>query len=268
MIYVEHQPGLALQSCVRLLWYCRAPALPHARERILPRGEMQIIINLAGDTLTEHSLDRAGTVSPLPPSIVVGARRRYDLVDTRDLAELLGIVFWPGGAAPFLQEDAVAFFEKFISLEDVLSCHDIRARFHEQTSPIQKLLALEDWLTAGLDGRHLQRNPVAIMALNLLKRHSVRDTARALSISERRLHQIFTAEVGLSPKLWSRVQRFQHALGLLHTGAEPRWEQLALACGFYDQSHFCNEFKAFSGIDPGTYSSSHRIWVNHIPESM
>jgi AraC-like DNA-binding protein len=266
MIYVEHQPGPAIGSCVRLLWYCKAPALPHARERILPRGEMQIVVNLAGDTLTQHSDDHAGEVWELPSSIVVGARGRYDLVDTRDLEELLGVVFWPGGAAPFFREDAGAFFEKFISLEDIVGRCDVRALLHEQRSPQQKLLALERWLTAGVTDRVLRRKPVVVQALRLLSRHSVRESARLLALSERRLHQILTTEVGLSPKLWSRVQRFQRAVDLLHKGAEPRWSTLALECGFYDQSHFCNEFRAFSGLDPSAYSDSHRVWANHVPE--
>jgi AraC-like DNA-binding protein len=266
MIFVERRPGPVLMSCVRLLWYCKAPGLPHARERILPRGEMQIIVNLAGDTLTEQPTESVETVRELPPSLLVGARGRYELVDTQELAELVGIVFHAGGAAPFLHEDASAFFEKFTSLDDVVSRRDLRARLQEQSSPERKLLALESWLEAGLAGRLPQRNPMIVEALHLLKRHSVHDAARALSISERRLHQLFMADVGLSPKLWSRVQRFQHAVGLLHEGSEPRWEQLALRCGFYDQSHFCNEFRAFSGIDPGTYSRSHRHWANHVPE--
>ena len=266
MIYLEHKPGPPINSCIRGLWYCKAPGLLHDHERILPRGEMQIIVNLAGDSLTDHSLEKDGPVCALPSSIVVGPRARYDLVDTRDLTELVGVVFWPGGAAPFLREDVAVFFERFISLEDVLSCRQIRALLQEQISPGRKLLTLELWLGAGLAGRLPQRSPVVIEALNLLRHHSVRDAARLLAISERRLHQIMTSEVGLSPKVWSRVQRFQHAVNLLQTRAEPRWEQLALACGFYDQSHFCNEFKAFSGIDPSTYSNSQRLWANHISE--
>ena len=266
MIFVQHQPSPVIKSCVRLLWYCRAPALPHARERVLPRGEMEIIVNLACDTLTELSMEQPGAVYALPPCIVVGPLRRYDLVDTRDLTELVGIVFWPGGAAPFLREDAGAFFERFISLEDVVPCRDLRALLHEQMSPQRKLVALESWLIARLAGRPLQRKPVAVQALNLLRHHSVHHAARSLSLSERRLHQIVKTEIGLSPKLWSRMQRFQHAVALLHAGAEPRWEQLALECGFYDQSHFCNEFKAFSGMDPSTYSDARRVWANHVPE--
>lgn len=266
MIYLAHKPGPAIQSCVRLLWYCKAPGLIHTHERILPRGEMQIVVNLASDTLTDHSLDQDGEVSALPPCIVVGARGRYDLVDTQDMKELVGVVFRPGGAAPFLSEDAGAFFERFIALEDVLSCREIRALLQEQPSTGQKLLALEHWLEAGLAGRIPQRKPVAVQAMSLLRQHSVRNAAQLLSMSERRLHQIMKTEVGLSPKVWSRVQRFQHAVRLLQARTEPRWEQLALACGFYDQSHFCNEFKAFSGIDPGTYAGSPRLWANHLSE--
>ena len=268
MIYVEHQPTPAIRDCVRLLWYCKAPGLPHARERVLPRGEMQIILNLASDRLTECSVGRAGTVCPLPPAIVVGPRRQYDLVDTRDLEELLGIVFRPGGAVPFLRENASTLFEKFVSLEDVMQCRDLRALLCEQRSPMQKLIAAEKWLVGGLAGRVPQRKPLTVHALTLLQECSVRDTARRLSISERRLHQVFKTEVGLSPKLWSRVQRFQGALRRLQAGAGPRWEQLALECGFYDQSHLCNEFRAFSGVDLSTYTSSPRLWSNHIAEPM
>jgi AraC-like DNA-binding protein len=266
MIYTERQPGPTLKGCIRLLWYCKAPHLPHARERILPRGEIQIILNLAGETLTEHPSRQSEQVLPLPPSIIVGPRGRYDLVDTRDLAELVGIVFRPGGASPFLHEDAGAFFEKFIALEEVASARNLRAQLQEQGSPAQKLQTIESWLTTKSKAQPLRRKPAAIHALNLLRSLSVRETARSLSISERRLHQIMTTEVGLSPKVWSRIQRFQHAVNLLHSGAEPRWEQLALACGFYDQSHFCNEFRAFSGIDPSTYATSPRLWANHVPE--
>jgi AraC-like DNA-binding protein len=83
-------------------------------------------------------------------------------------------------------------------------------------------------------------------------------------LSERRFSQIFREEVGLSPKVWCRIQRFQRAVRMLHSGAEVPWADLALDCGFYDQSHFANEFRAFSGVDATTYSASRTRWANHI----
>jgi AraC-like DNA-binding protein len=94
---------------------------------------------------------------------------------------------------------------------------------------------------------------------------TVRDVARATGLSERRFSQVFRESVGLSPKVWCRVQRFQRAVRQLHAGRDLPWADLALDCGFYDQSHFANEFRAFSGIDASTYSARRTKWANHIP---
>jgi AraC-like DNA-binding protein len=93
---------------------------------------------------------------------------------------------------------------------------------------------------------------------------AVRDVARGTGWSERRFSQVFREETGLAPAVWRRVQRFQRALHQLHAGADVRWEELALDCGFYDQAHFANEFRAFSGMDASTYMASPRQWVNHV----
>jgi AraC-like DNA-binding protein len=89
--------------------------------------------------------------------------------------------------------------------------------------------------------------------------------ARGTGWSERRFSQIFREEVGFSPKVWCRIQRFQRVVRRLHRGEEVRWPELALDCGFYDQSHLANEFRAFSGISPTTYgAASYRTWANHL----
>src|SRR5208283_6042038 len=94
---------------------------------------------------------------------------------------------------------------------------------------------------------------------------SVAECSRSIGISERRLSQVFREHVGLSPKLWCRIRRFQSAAEALHRGVEIPWAELALACGYYDQPHFANDFRAFSGIDPTTYSTKQLRWQNHIP---
>jgi AraC-like DNA-binding protein len=94
---------------------------------------------------------------------------------------------------------------------------------------------------------------------------SVREVARAVGWSERRFSQVFREQVGLTPKVWCRVQRFQRVVRQLHAGVEIPWPELALECGFYDQSHFANEFRAFSGIDATTYTRLRGTpWANHV----
>jgi len=93
----------------------------------------------------------------------------------------------------------------------------------------------------------------------------VNQVAAETGRSARHFSQIFREQVGLSPKVWCRIQRFQRAVNQLHSGSEIPWSQLALDCGYYDQSHFANEFRAFSGIDATSYSARRTRWANHIP---
>lgn len=93
---------------------------------------------------------------------------------------------------------------------------------------------------------------------------SVVECATSVGISERRLSQVFREEIGVAPKLWRRLRRFQAARQALYRKADVPWAILALDCGYYDQSHFANDFKAFSGIDPSTYPASTGAWQNHV----
>lgn len=81
-------------------------------------------------------------------------------------------------------------------------------------------------------------------------RAKVRDIARAVDLSPRRFIEVFTAEVGLTPKLFGRVQRFQHAFASSRNTAKVNWAQLALDVGYFDQSHLIHEFVEFSGLTP------------------
>src|ERR1700760_2943794 len=102
MIYIERRPGPLLAPYVERIWYCCAPGLPHARERVLPTGRTQILFNLAADTL----IDCTGgpQAEAQSPSLVMGPRTRDELIDTRDLSEIAGVVFHAAGFAPFFRE--------------------------------------------------------------------------------------------------------------------------------------------------------------------
>jgi len=263
MIYLETAPSPPLAGLIRSLWYASAPEVEHQRERVLPNGCMQIVITLAADALTDCGL-QAKDCTPIAPAIVVGARSRYEVIATRDFAEIVGVIFRPGGLGPWLRQSANAFFEQSVPLENVWSNRDLRTRLREANGPSHKLLVLDRILRESLHNRSSERRTDVRAALFALRKQPVREAARSVGLSERRLQQLFLEDVGLSPKLWSRVQRFQRALKALHDGDGLRWEQLALDCGYYDQSHFSNDFQAFSGINPTTYCQNRGPWRNHV----
>lgn len=226
---------------------------------------MQIVISLAADSLTD-CMENGSVRStlPLPPAIITGPRSRFEVIDTRDLIELVGIVFRPGGAGPWLRHPAGEFFEQSIELDSIWPVRELRDRLREAVFPEQKLATLDGILCERLCGRVVEQRSIVKAALRALHDSDVLKASHTLGISDRRLRQIFHEDLGLSPKQWSRVQRFQRAVRTLYSGDDIRWDQLALDCGYYDQPHFANDFRAFSGIDPTTYLARRGAWRNHL----
>jgi AraC-like DNA-binding protein len=267
LIYLERQPAPPLNCCIRMLWYARVPHSPHSRERILPTGRVQVILNLARDFLLDCPEGQPALARP--PSLIVGARSTYEIVDTSDMADLIGIVFEPGGFAPFASDAVDVFSNRSVSLEDVWGAPALalRDRLREIPTPHLRFRYLEEFLLQRFGGR-LTRSRLVDFALSSFQRapsvSTVREVARSTGWSERRFSQVFREQVGFSPKAWTRIQRFQRAVQQLHVGADIPWAELALDCGFYDQSHFANDFRAFSGIDATTYSARQTQWANHV----
>jgi AraC-like DNA-binding protein len=265
MIYLEQAPDPRLRPWVRSFWYCRAPHVPHRRERVLPNGCMQIVMNLSRSYLTDCGED--GTIARrLPRAIVVGVRARFEVIDTADMEELVGVAFHPGGFARLFRERADLFFEQSVGLGDVGVAPRLADRLCEAATPVQKLGVLGEQLT-DLIKRDIRRSELVDNAIHLFRSRAltVFQCARSVGVSERRLSQVFREEVGMAPKIWCRISRFQLAVCSLHEGVDVPWAELALRCGYYDQSHFANDFRAFSGIDPTTYSSQRGRWQNHVP---
>lgn len=73
-------------------------------------------------------------------------------------------------------------------------------------------------------------------------------------LSIRQFERKFKEYSGFSPKLYSRITRFQSAAEQYGT-TEKTLTEIAYQCGYYDQSHFINDFKEFSGCNPSAYFS-------------
>jgi hypothetical protein len=92
----------------------------HGRERVLPNGCMQIILNLSRNYLTDCGEDGKAS-RRLPRAIVVGTRARCGFVETADMEEMVGILIEPGGFAGLFRERADLFFERSIGLASAMS---------------------------------------------------------------------------------------------------------------------------------------------------
>jgi AraC-like DNA-binding protein len=184
--------------------------------------------------------------------------------------DLAGVLFAPGAVPAFVADRADLISNRNLPLDQIWSGYTdyLRSRMLQGSSLEARLHILEDCLATLLTKRRTPPDwgphPAVKFALEQFDRDSsqlsIAEIARRTGWSERRFSQLFREQVGFPPKVWCRLRRFQRAVRHLSAGVEFPWAELAVECGFYDQAHFANEFRSFSGIDLTTYTAmSHRL---------
>jgi AraC-like DNA-binding protein len=255
------RPSTPLAPHVEKLWYCDGHRVVNGTQRaLLPDGRFQLVISLAEDPISAL-IDPMGDGGGLAPSLLIGIRSRFNIIDTAKLGSAMGVVFRPGGVHAFLGALTDAFHNKNVSLDLIWGSmvQSLRDRLCTANDPAEKFRVLEVALLEHLNER-LRLNTAVGYALQELTRTPeiprVGELAHEAGLSRRRFSQLFREQIGLTPKLYCRLQRFQNTLQLIASCASVDWAQLALAAGYCDQAHLAHEFHDFSGLPPSTYLAS------------
>jgi len=75
---------------------------------------------------------------------------------------------------------------------------------------------------------------------------------KTLFTTQRQLQRLFKKYIGIPPKIYARIIRFNYIFQLIKHD-QLTWTQVALDAGYYDQAHFIRNFKSFTGEDPSRY---------------
>jgi len=271
MLYRLYSPPAPLGHFVELIWLYEGFRPEHPRERLLPTGTIEIVIDLRSDRILTYGRNDIRRPIRLSGSAVCGAHSEYFVIDTAAQDAIVGVHFRPGGAYPFLGLPNGELHNQHVDLAQFWGrqrVSDLRERLLEADTPEAKLRALEQTLLDVARGA-FDRHPAVAYALDTFHRapgeRSIRDVSDQTGLSARRFIDLFEKEVGLTPKLFCRVQRFQRVLRHIQRGGPVDWVDLALTCGYYDQAHFIHDFRSFSGINPSTYLAAHTPHLNHVP---
>ncbi|GAB4511553.1 MAG: helix-turn-helix domain-containing protein [Anaerolineae bacterium] len=262
-------PCPPLANHVQLLWYWEGYHPPHPKERILPGGMMEITINLSEDPFRLYDAHTYLPTEQIHGAMAAGARSQPFLVDTSRAASIMAVWFKPGGALPFFGVSAAEMHNRHIPLDllwgaeardlycQLLEAPSLKARFHLLEAALLRRLQQATLRHPALD--------YALSAFRTAHPPTVAAIVEKIALSPTRFIQLFREDIGLTPKLFSRVQRFQHALRLMTQQSTPRWTEVALQCGYYDQAHFINEFQAFAGITPTAYLPQDPMHNSNLP---
>lgn len=271
MSSVLYTPRPPLGHFVLCIWYWESNSVPqHTHERLMPTGESTIIFTLRDDAIRIYRSDDLSHYDTYGNAVLSGARSNYIVIDTLEQERVVGIQFRPGGGFPFFHMPADEAENCDIALEDLWRARaaELRERLLAAPSVHEMFCVLEQDLLAQL-ARPLERHPAVEYALYRIGRAphvaTVASITDKIGLSQRRFIQLFHQQVGLTPKTFCRVRRFQRVLHQVHGMSEVEWAQIALDSGYYDQAHFIHDFQAFSGVTPSVYLASATPHLNHVP---
>jgi len=265
-IFNFYKPKPPLSNFVEIFWLHEGREAGHKAERILPTGTLELAINLRQNELLFYDAERPENCSRLSGAVVSGAHGRGFVPDTAEEAFVIGVHFKPGGAFPFLGLPAGDLADTHVDLETLWgpSAGRLRERLCEARTSAERFRLLQEALLSHLC-HGVEQHYAVSAALEMFGKNqagpTVREAAKHLGLSQRRFIQVFKAEVGMTPKLFSRIQRFQQTRTCIQQNPSPNWAALASDLGYFDQSHFIREFLEFSGLSPTDYINRHKRFV-------
>jgi AraC-like DNA-binding protein len=172
--------------------------------------------------------------------------------------KMIGAYFYPYALPMIFGSPAKLFAHTQIRLSDINENEARRLSdqvLHSKNTD-EQLAFVTTFITSKI--KHAFIDPRVRAGVNLMMAMhgncDVEQLADHANLSERQLERKFSDSVGVSPKLLARLIRFQH---VLRTPVSDRTSltDIALAAGYYDQSHFIRDFSEFSGLNPKAYFS-------------
>jgi AraC-like DNA-binding protein len=261
MIYQTRVPAAPLSDLVEFLWFYENLETDHAKEKLLPDASMELIIDLRDGPKRLYDNRDLNRYCTYNRCWISGMHRQFIVMGVESGSSMMGAHFRTGGAAPFfgfplseLSGDVVEL--DLIWKREILA---LREQLVEAASAEGKFDLLESYLLSKALAR-LEPDSAVSAALRTLRSWpmlSLRDLASQLGLSHKQMLSRFDCRVGLTPKLTSRIFRFQRALNAAN-GAKttPDWSDLAVECGYYDQAHLIHEFRQLAGLTPSEYLRS------------
>lgn len=249
MPYFEHRPHPLLEPYVVCYWSRTGDdSLGAAGHRVLPDGCLDIVFELGRGGSAARGAKQEVVAA------AVGTMTRALLVPPTAGSSFVGVRFRPGRAVPFLGVPAAELTDLSVGLGELWRDHE------RLTDDLSDAPSVRDQLDA-LDRCLLSRRPAAFAppqhvdaAVSLILRArgavSIDRLGRELGVSRQHLTRRFTEWVGVGPKLFARVARFQYVFRRATSSADPDWSALALDAGYFDQAHFVGEFRAMTGLAP------------------
>ncbi len=258
MSYLKHKPvNPLLQAFVEYYNSFVGDGIEARKFVSLPEGKIGMVFMLNGGSKKVEP-DEIIHFTQSHISGLVTKSTNYQL--SKDI-ETFSVVFKPGALFKFVPKIPVHILAKSsANLIDVFGkeIYRIEDKLKKEKDFLKRISIVEDFLLSKIDVCDSRINRAIKYVSDYSNIATVSALSMQLNLGERQLRNIFKEKIGLSPKQYIKLYRFKKSLS-----NPPRWNQnnaqYAAALGYYDESHFINEFKSFSGMTPSEYFKSQEL---------
>lgn len=174
--------------------------------------------------------------------------------------EMIVAVFYPHTIGVFIDTPPSAFYNSEISGFDIgnKNLNGLSNRIFNSENTHQSIKILESWLLSKLkyqyDTLNLKRIGATVNSIMRSPVLQVSELADIACLSQKQFGRVFNSLVGMMPKEYARIVRFQKSMWLLQNHCRD-YAEIAYCCGYSDQSHFIRDFRQFSGVTPSQISN-------------
>jgi len=256
------QPVEALRSLVRFYWIMSHDAQDQGERsfRILANGTPGLVFQKTPTAFVDREQQR------LPRMFLHGQNTAYyGELKVSGAFYNVGVSFEPMALPALFDLAAYELTDEMVDMQ-LLTHQAIAIQLSEAKTAAQQAAALDAFFLERIKGKavaiHGLRHAIALIRQG----HSLNEVQKQLNLSERTLERQFKQYVGLSPKRYARICRFQSALQAIRQPDFSTLTELAYRCNYFDQAHFIREFRAFAGTAPAAFLSKAKEQLPDFPE--
>ncbi len=264
MNYSYYTPEEPLSSFVKCFWLLNSSSCSEEQNCniILPTGCIELVFYY-GDV---NSNKRKNSKSY---GVVAGQRTSRTEIFPSCYSGLISAMLRPEAAGLILGDSAYYFSGSYVDAESVFGSETstLYDKLSEAKTDSARFIFVESFLKTRIKktGKVLNKRIVeGINQLSRIDKNMRIDTlAEILNLSKRQMERVFLSEVGLAPKNFARVLRFQKVFAVRNRKPYVSLTELAYECGFSDQAHFINDFKSLSGFTPKEYFKTYPAYSDY-----
>jgi AraC-like DNA-binding protein len=263
--YVSRPPRPPLQGLIDDLYYLEGPP-PYAWLTLPPVPAAVLIVNLGPPFRIRTGTEEAEYAD----GVVLTTLTRALAFGYPEGTRSVGVHFKPWGLAPFLPMPAAELCDRPVTVEEVwghAAVTELRDRLATAAGPNAMLTVLEDQVMRSIGeaaGLGLVRHTTRVIAA-ATGAVAIGELSVATGVSGTHLARRFKEVVGITPKRLARTYRFAATMRAVDPAGRVDWVEVAHRAGYYDQAHFANDFRAFTGLTPTRYLDVRRRFLHEHP---